>query len=504
MIAWVISLVEKREAGLCRRHKADGDFISQKLRYLFCSPIVVGPIIALLLLLCPRPVFGQLLRDPQTPYHFLRYEDVPSDQQSPAWSKDFWAPIKFIPLPILPGSSINFGGDLRERVEHFSHPFFGLTPRGNTTYDLHRLLLNADLHIGDSFRTFVQFGNFLATSPSTSPPTDVDRFDLMQGFADLKAPIGQDASVTFRGGRQEMTFGSGRLVDVREGPNIRLSFDGGRVFYESPTLRVDAFGATPVVPERGVFDDYSDAQQPFPGRAFWGVYGVMPVSAVPGLHVDLYYLGIIRQHAPFNSGVADETRHTLGTRVWGRAAAWDYDIEGIFQFGDFGPRDIRAWSVASNTGYTIASLWGQPRLGLQADVASGGGPGGTLKSFNPLFPKFAYFTEASINAPINIIEVFPSVTVQPWQSFAISVGMDVLWRYSTQDAFYQPPGVPLVPGSANSKRFLGAQSNLRTEWQPTPHISVNAAYVHFLTGGFLKAAGAKDIDVVTVWTTYKF
>ena len=54
-----------------------------------------------------------------------------------------------------------------------------------------------------------------------SPPTDVDQFDLQQGFADLKVSVRQNASVTFRGGRQEITFGSGRLVDVREGPNIR-------------------------------------------------------------------------------------------------------------------------------------------------------------------------------------------------------------------------------------------------------------------------------------------
>ena len=44
-----------------------------------------------------------------------------------------------------------------------------------------------------------------------------------------------------------MTFGAARLVDVREGPNVRLSFDGGRVFYESPALRIDAFGVAPVV-----------------------------------------------------------------------------------------------------------------------------------------------------------------------------------------------------------------------------------------------------------------
>ena len=109
-----------------------------------------------------------------------------------------------------------------------------------------------------------------------------------------------------------------------------------------------------------------------------------------------------------------------------------------------------------------------------------------------------------INAPINFIDVFPSVTVQPLKNLAFKAGVDVLWRYSTQDAFYQPPGVPLVPGSANKKRFLGAQSNLQAEWQATAHISVNAAYVHFLTEGFLEAAGAKDIDFLGVWSSYKF
>jgi Alginate export len=71
-------------------------------------------------------------------------------------------------LDIGPGSYLNFGGELRERMEHFSRPFFGLTPRDTTTYDMHRLLLNGDLHIGDSFRTFIQLGNYEVTSPSMS------------------------------------------------------------------------------------------------------------------------------------------------------------------------------------------------------------------------------------------------------------------------------------------------------------------------------------------------
>jgi hypothetical protein len=153
------------------------------------------------------------------------------------------------------------------------------------------------------------------------------------------------------------------------------------------------------------------------------------------------------------------------SRRWGVSGAWDYDTEGAFQFGKFGSRDIQAWTLASNTGYTFQNAWGQPRLGLQADVASGGGATGPLKSFDPLFPKNAYFTEASINSPINFIDVFPSVTIQPTFNFAVTAGVDVLWRYSTHDAFYTPPGIPLVAGSANNKRFVGVQSNLHAEWQ---------------------------------------
>jgi hypothetical protein len=461
--------------------------------------IAASAILALAVLGSRDATMAQVVRDPPTPYHFLRYDDTPNDQNSPYWPNDFWSPLKFIPLDLAPGSYINFGGELRERVEYFNHPFFGLTPQGNLLYDLHRLLLEGDLHIGDTFRTFLQFNNNLVTSHSYSPPTDVDRLDLQQGFFDVKAPAGQDGSLTFRGGRQEITFGAARLVDVREGPNIRLSFDGGRLIYQSPNLRLDGFVTKPVIPDPGYFDNPTDPQE-----SFWGLYGVMPVPAVPGLNVDFYYLGLNHENATFDSGTANETRQSLGTRLWGGSGPWDYDTEGVFQFGKFGARDIWAWTVASNTGYTLKNAWAQPRLGLQADIASGGGAGGTLRSFNPLFPKFAYFTEASINAPINFVDAFPSVTIQPTRDFAVTSGLDVLWRYSTHDGFYKPPGVPLVAGSSNDKRFLGEQFNLHAEWQLTAHLDINAVYVHFFTDGFLSAAGAKDIDYFGFWTTYKF
>ena len=193
----------KRGAGLSWRRKVARATTALALLGLSASPAAV-----------------QVLRNPpSTPYHFLRYDDVPSDEDSHDWPNDFWSPLKFTPLDdgLPPGSYINFGGEDRERVEHFSTPLFGLTPRTTTTYDLHRLLFEGDLHVSDRFRTFIQFSNHQVTSASLSPGTDVDQIDLQQGFADLKTPVGQDSSFTFRGGRQELEFGVGRLIDVREG-----------------------------------------------------------------------------------------------------------------------------------------------------------------------------------------------------------------------------------------------------------------------------------------------
>src|SRR5580692_3787223 len=111
-------------------------------------------------------------------------------------------------------------------------------------------------------------------------------------------------------------------------------------------------------------------QQSSSGTGLLGLYSVMPVQPVPGLSADLYYLGLDRRNAAFDSGVANQTVHSVGTRLWGQAGAWDYNTEGVFQFGSFGARDIRAWTIASNTGYTTGSLWGQPRLGPQGFLSS--------------------------------------------------------------------------------------------------------------------------------------
>ena len=90
-----------------------------------------------------------------------------------------------------------------------------------------------------------------------------------------------------------------------------------------------------------MFDDRLDDAQ-----ALWGVYAVGRSSAwLPfGAALDLYYLGYQDEAARFDQGTAQETRHTVGLRLWGERSGWDWNWELMYQFGRFGRGDIRAWA----------------------------------------------------------------------------------------------------------------------------------------------------------------
>jgi hypothetical protein len=113
-----------------------------------------------------------------------------------------------------------------------------------------------------------------------------------------------DGRFTLRAGRQELSFGSMRMIDVREGPNTRASFDGVRAFWAAPNgLRMDAFYTRPVIPRFEAFNDRSSQ-----ANQLWGAYATSPIAAVPGLGVDAYYLGHERNDVRLAQGLADETR----------------------------------------------------------------------------------------------------------------------------------------------------------------------------------------------------
>jgi len=435
-------------------------------------------------------------------YRQLRYDEDYSYLRS-VHGSDLFDPIKYIPLNQNGDVYLSFGGEARVRYEYFHNPQWGLVPQDNNGYWLQRYMLHADAHFTEWFRTFVQYKSGLETDRNGGPrPTDRDEADLHQAFFDVRMPLPETNSLTLRVGRQELSYGSSRLISVRESPNVRQSFDGVKAIFEMGKTRIDAFAVKPVETNPGVFDDGSE-----PDEKFWGLYGVSPLPRVRSANVDLYYLGLERKDAEFNQGTERELRHTLGTRLWGKAHRIDYNFEFVYQFGTFGKGDISAWTAASDTGYTFESTPWKPRIGLKADITSGdrSPTDRDLETFNPLFPRGAYFSETALIGPANHIDLHPSLELKPIEQLKLMLDWDFFWRESTRDAIYGNSVNVVVPAGSGSDHYVGNQVQVLAEWQLPRHLTFSAAYAHFFARDFLKASTpGKDVDYASAWLTFRF
>src|SRR5260370_1961224 len=121
----------------------------------------------------------------------------------------------------------------------------------------------------------------------------------------------------------------------------------------------------------------------------------------------MYYLGLDRKQATFERGTAPEVRRALGGGIARPMATerpeWDFDCDGVWQFGTFGSGNIRAWTIASETGYRFPMVRLKPRFSAKADISSGDNPSSkTLGTFNPLFPKGDSFGVLATTGPVPI------------------------------------------------------------------------------------------------------
>jgi hypothetical protein len=422
--------------------------------------------------------------------------------RDPAQRSDFWDPIKFLPLDAGSDRYLTLGGEARERYEYFGNPNWGKDPQ-DAGYLLQRFFLHADLHPAQHFRLFGQLQSSLEAGRAVGArPTDRDELDLRQAFIELSLQPAAASSFTLRAGRQELAYGSQRIVSVREGPNARQSFDGLRGMLRVGEWQLDGIATRPVQTKPHLFDDDIDNH-----RALWGIYSVLPVPPLDKGSVDLYYLGFYSRQARYDQGSAREVRHSLGTRLWRLAAPLDYNFEALYQWGRFGSGEIRAWTVASDTGYCWENLPLRPRVALKADIASGDRNRNNprLQTFNPLFPKGAYFSEDALIGPANLINLDPTLNLHLSGQLVLTADWDFFWRESAADGIYNNAVVLVRPDSGSASRYLGSQGQLQLEWNPERHISLVAIYAHFFAGPFLEESGpAKDLDYLTTWVSYRF
>ena len=417
--------------------------------------------------------------------------------------------LKYIPLS-KPGSYLSVGGEARLFMESFRNQNFGQI-RGADTYPEARLLLHADYHPSANFRFYLSTQSAFIGDRTDGPRPFVDRdqLDILEGFAEYHSTAFNDTlkgpAVTARIGRQQLDFGAGRLLSSREGPlgqgaNVLQGFDGVRTIFRQNDWRLDGFATKPVGSRPGVLNDGWLKDQ-----GAWGVYASRsgpPGSPIPG--TDFYYIGTTRPDAVFSSGIADETRHSVGTRAFQQGTPFSYDLEAIYQFGDFGNRSISAWALTGEASYTFEKMTWSPQPGIRVGADSGGGKSGELRTFYVPFPRGAYFGNLSAIGPENTLGVEGVLAMHPTRTLTLKAGAYFFWRTSLNDGVYGLPGFPLAP-PINRGRYIGYQPIFQASWEANPHLTINAAYETFQRGDFLKTPATNhSVDYFAAWATYRF
>jgi hypothetical protein len=443
-----------------------------------------------------RPKYGSLFFEQD--WSFLR------DYSGP---RDTFDAIKYLPLSEDGRFWLSLGGQIRERVEIWSHYNFDQTPGAdsNDAYLLSRLRFYADLHATPYLRIYAEGKSALATDrdlPGGRRNLDEDQIDLQNGFVELKAPsAGPVNALTFRAGRQELLFGRERFISPLDWTNTRRTFDTLSLSATTHGWKTMSFLSHLVnVKERSFNDHDLDVD-------FHGLYVTNSSMPVIG-SLDLYYLYLGRNHVSFSGETGDEDRHTLGTRVSGPIgeSIFDYDVEVDLQLGEVGDADIYAWSVASVLGATLPEDEWKPRLELSFDYAMGDDdPGdGDANTFNQLFPLgHAYLGFIDYVGRQNIIHVQSMAAIKPIAPLTLRLDLHYFWRAENEDALYNAGGGVVRAGNLGSSRDVGGEIDLLATYAFDAHLSLLGGYSHFFAGEFIDQSG-KDQDTDFVYLSVQY
>lgn len=445
----------------------------------------------------PYPRFG-LIQPSFFDADNFAYLDDPKNTEC-----DLFDPLKRIRL----GDNLLFttGGDVRSRYQNEYNSRLG---PNNNDYHLSRLRVYGDLWFRDDVRLYAEGIGAFTTGQELRPlPIDDTGFDLLNVFADVKLLEVGGSPVYARVGRQELLFGSQRLVSPLDWANTRRTFQGARLFRASEKTDVDLFWVQPVVPNPTALD-VVDNNQNFAGA--WVTHRPDKTHSV-----DAYYLMLDNTNRVAQQGLtrAPFTRHTFGGRLAGQGVGCNenvlYDFEGAMQLGTQDRRNVVAGMATAGLGYHLKGVAWNPTIWGYYDYASGG-VGDTINTFNSLFP-FGHYYLGWIDqvGRQNVHDVNVHLYLYPAKWLTVWVQGHSFYLANRRDALYNAAGNAIrrdATGRAGSE--VGQEVDVVLNFHLSKHADVLVGYSHLWAGDFLKntrgTANTADLGQFFIQTSYRW
>ena len=375
-------------------------------------------------------------------------------------SSSFYKHIKSISLG--QNNILSLGGSNRFQVESFINEQFGSLPVNDNLWFLNRTMLHAHLNLGRRFQFFGELNSSQNTRKEALVPVDMDELSMNQLF--IAYSFNDRWSLLL--GRENFRLGSGRLIDVREGPNVRRSFDQIKLMYRSATTDVSVFFAIPVQPKPGVFDNEALETSEFVA----GLY--MTKRLGPTLNFDIYYLFKKEEDKIWNKGIGSDERSSIGIRHFGKLNKLRFNNEFVYQFGDFDAEEISAWTASFNLEGDLQWLGHTFTLGIKTEAISGDSDldDNRLNTFDGLYPRGAYFGRVARFGPSNLVDVHPYLNTNIGQ-FYVELDYVSFWRFSSDDGVYNPALILEYPAQ-NDNRKIAQQIGTITGIEISKHFAL--------------------------------
>ena len=345
---------------------------------------------------------------------------------------------------------------------------------------------------------------YLTEPGSAASANEVNTLELVQAYvgADLGSVLGRGSKTEVQLGRFTLNLGSRRLVAADEYRNTTNGYTGARIDLKA----ADGSTATliytlPQLRRPDDLDSVLDNRRQGDRESFdlrlWGAVAQRP-KAFGETALELAYFRLQERDSP-GRPTRDRDLHTLSARMIRnpKARVWDYELEGIYQFGavrgSTAPAAARvsvsAWFVHADLGYTFPGP-AKLRLSAEYDQASGDGPGRGFGRFDTLFGmRRADLAPSGIYAAVgraNILTPGIRAEIAPSPRLDAFAGYRAMWLSDRRDAF-STTGVRDPAGA--SGRFAGHQLDGRLRYWLVPQTlraEVNAVWL--IKGRFLKHA----------------
>lgn len=464
----------------------------------------------------PRRITSRETRPAVEAYKLLYFDNDFNYLNDPS-NTEFYLGDIFKQLPVGPRrrGMLDLGGEYRLR-DHHEFNLRGRNLSGlSDDFLLQRTRFYGNLKLDDAVRFY---GEALDSATSfqrhTPLPSEYNGIEALNLFADLRLIDGERGEFWGRVGRQELAYGSYRLLAPSEFANILRTFDGAKVYWRGKNWDIDGFWARPVafgqLPANDIAPGQIDMTQDIYG--VWSTYKPAPESEEVEAEAetprrprrikqtfDFYYLGFNVYDAPISAAYpADANFQTIGSRWEGRKGNLLGEFEGAYQFGRYGSEVQSAGMAVSGIGYEYAQSRAKPRLWLYYDWASGdANPGnGRHGTFNQILPwSHRYFGFMDLVGRQNIRDLNLQATVSPTEKTNFTLWHHIFHLAEARDALYNATGAPIrVSPTGAAGTSVGQELDLLYQIRFNPRADVVFGYSHFFAGSFVKATNPAGVS----------